>query len=370
MEASSTVEANSVRPSLCLVQLVGLPGADRLREVLSGFARCEAEYFKSMVDLLPRLSSAAPAVIVIPGTGLEVAHLQACVLWARRSGPAAKVIVVEPHTRGLRADLTRLAKSTPSAHILTGNHRLTARLVEAVLVAIGVQPRVHLRSDAAIPGSLETEGGEILRFEIFNLSESGAKLRVDRRLPIGEPVRMRFELDEEPQEVEAVPMRLIPDSSGGGVEIGVQFEQPGEKLLTALRAMVRPGGNNTLNIEPIRAPRQTLAKLIKVSVRIQREGSSRRDYLAAEDISATGLRAAGAAVVLAHLAIGDKVEMLLSWTGQSFKSPGTIVRAEGDGESASLAIQFDGLGREGRSLLQELLSLGSGSPREGLRGRG
>ncbi len=343
------------KANLCLVQLSGLPGGAKLKEALRTFSRCDSLFFKSNAELLTHLSPSWPAVVVLPALGLDPQSLDCCVGWLRDSGVASGLVLVDGAEANATAALASRLRGLPGVRLIPQAPPLEARLVEAVLVGLGIPPRVHVRSEALITGTLEASHGRFLKFELLNFSESGAKLRVGQRLEMGEPVILRFELDGRAHEVEAVPMRLgFQDEQRH--EVGVQFEEPSDALTEAIRKVVRAESEGRGSPPaPARAPRQQLAKLVKVGVRVQRAGSARRDYLVASDVSASGLRAVGPRAAVEGAGVGDRLELLLTWRGQSLQARGTIIRVQPAGEESALGIQFDGMTHAGRTALALLL---------------
>jgi hypothetical protein len=375
-ESRDEDESISSRPSVapahmvCLVQFRGLAGAAKLHRVLTALARCEVRRFPFFDELVANLAPAKPAMVVAPLATAQPTQLKRCADWLRTVGAPSGVVLagLEP----AKPEVLRIFDGVSGAQVISGAPRITARLVEAVVVAFGVRPRIHPRLDSealdgartGLAGTLQRAAGTIEHFSLLNLSESGVLIRLNRKLETGIPVQLRFALDDQSFEVEGIPMRQLRNPQGS-IDVGVQFDDPPNALIQAVRELVERSGaaESPIQEQPIRtAPRLRLPPQIKVSVRLQVVGQKRMDYGIATDLSATGLAMLCPPEVRIELKAGDRALLLITWRGRGFRLQATVSRLGLMGDRQSVALHFDALARAEREQLSVLLSQLAGSP--------
>jgi hypothetical protein len=304
----------------------------------------ELKMAESTGKLWELLNERVPDVLIAPLPEAP-SQLQRLVRWL--GGPGA-------HTRSVliggpvQPEQTGLFQKLPNCQVLPASPRLEFQLFDVLERALRAKPRIQVRSELSLAGELEEEGKGPQKVVLVDISESGARLQVQRALEVGMPVMLRLHWNERLVEAECLPMRNEVSPTGERFS-GVQFESVSETLVELLRTLDRGAGKGR------RARRFLPQPSLAVKLRVRPEGAKATHYLSLRDLSMIGVSGTLPKDLPSPLSPGQRAELTVLWKGKSLKASAEMVRPPDPQPQGVIGFRFLSLSREDTFKLRALI---------------
>jgi GGDEF domain-containing protein/c-di-GMP-binding flagellar brake protein YcgR len=325
-------------------------------------------------DLASSMRREVPSVLVMDLLGPRL--LLDTIAELRRTPAHASMEVVLVTEKGPGASYEAKAARIPGAALVMGPVRTLPRLLEAVSAALGIKPRFHVRADTQIPITLQpAEGGPPISGTLLNVSETGAKARLQEGVTIGDVVTLSGRLDSEEFALAGSVIRVHDGPQGP--EVGLKFDEPAATPSSTPADLVRrarhappskapkpPKGRKGPDIEPGRLyGRWDVPPALRLKVRVRPRHSRATSYLRIQNLSEGGFLAVTAAKVNPVVKHGEQVDALILGAGVSIPCTAEVVRKEQEDVELgwALAFKFLNLTRVARTSLSRTLYRLNGS---------
>jgi hypothetical protein len=333
----------------CLICTEDLSGAERIAKALELWGGATLKRWASRSTLVEEVVRSSPQLVVLSASPPQ---LLALLPRLQHEGRRTHWIVrADPST----VELRDAVRGVENVDCIIGGARPEPRITELAITALGRVPRLHLPVDRQPVGELIEESGRVQSFRLINLSQTGAKITLQRVPEIGMPVQFRLFWLEHRLELEAVPTRRLANPDGS-VAVGLEFEDPPDNLRALVDDFATQVQGGTPVAPPPRQRRVYMPAQVKLKARVTIDGATAVSYLPVKDLSVTGFSGTGAQAFAARFQPDQEVSVLLQWSGRSLRLRATVVRVAAGTPAALIAFRFIGGTRAARQQLRGLVT--------------